>query len=451
MQIITVPIEKVRAWKDNPRIIKKKDFERLLEQIRRLGQYKPLIATAENGGYIVVGGNMRLAALQKLGETEVGLSIVEAKDDDTKLLYALSDNDRAGSWDDEALAELTFRAKDTIGDIGIFKVDVAPPLPIDRILDSYGPSIDVSEDYTPLEEKRAIAKPGDVYTLGPHRLICGDATSQNDLDRLLQGKKADLVFTDPPGGIAMKGTKYAPILNDDLTEEGFFSFLEAWVDRIKRNLKAGGAFYICANFQNYPAIIYTMKKKGLVYGTTIAWIKGAPAPSQGDYKPRVEIVIKGKRPAKKVEPILYGWNGGRHYFFEHKSEADFWEVPTRSTATRSHPDQKPLALIQRAIKNSSRPGELVLDPFAGSGSTLIAAEREGRVATLAEIDPVYVDVIIRRYAGLGGPTEDEIRETREPGKPGTAGDLEAQAPSRPTKGAALRARKTKAGSKKGRS
>ncbi len=115
---------------------------------------------------------------------------------------------------------------------------------------------------------------------------------------------------------------------------------------------------------------------------------------------------------KKAQPILYGWNKGRHYFMDHNFEADVWEIASRGAQSRVHPNQKPLGLIQRTLRNSSKPKEIVLDPFAGSGSTIIAAEREGRVTYAMDLDPIYIDVIIRRYAALGAQTEEEIRATK---------------------------------------
>jgi DNA modification methylase len=393
----------------------------LKKQIIELGFYKPLVATHENHGYIVIGGNARLRVLKEIGAREIELSLVYAPTDELKLKYALSDNDRASAWDDQALAELAYKTKDKIGDLEMFRLDLAASTPIGRVLDAFGPSQDPEEDQIPKPEQKAISKPGDLFTLGRHRLLCGDATNQAAFDRLLDGKKIDLVFTDPPYNVAYQGTKYAPILNDDLSEEGFIQFVEAWMDCIKRNMKQGGVFYICSGYSSYPAFVYAIKKSGMIFAGPIVWVKNNTSLGWNDYRHKHEMVLKGSNKAKRAQPILYGWNGGRHYFFESRFETDVWEMNRRASTTMLHPTQKPLALMQRAIKNSSRPGELVLDPFAGSGGTLIAAEREGRTAQVIEIDPVYVDVIIRRFAALGGPDEDEIRATRQPGPEGRPG------------------------------
>lgn len=226
---------------------------------------------------------------------------------------------------------------------------------------------------------------------------------------------ADLVWTDPPSNVAYSGGetgKFGQILGDDMSEEDFVEFVIAFITRMKENIKKGGVFYICSGYSSYPTFVYALKIAGLVYSSPIIWVKNNTSLGWADYRKKQEMVLKGKRGRKKAQPILYGWNKGKHYFPEHKFEADVWEMARRPSQTMLHPTQKPIGLIQRALRNSSRPDEIVLDPFAGSGSTIIAADREGRTAYTMELDPIFIDVIIRRYAALGGPTENEIRASR---------------------------------------
>jgi len=408
-----VPISSCRVWEKNPRAIKKGDFDRLKKQIVELGQYKPLVATADGRGFVILGGNMRLRALKEIGATDVELTIVDAPTEELRIKYSLSDNDRAGMWDDQALAELIFNAKDALGDLGMFRIDLAPTLAIDRILDSYGPSHDSGpEDEVPKPALLATTRPGDVFTLGRHRLVCGDATTAWSYDAILEGKKADLIFTDPPYNVDYVGQQFAGILNDNMSEDGFIGFTEAWMGLFQKNLKLGGVFYICSGYSSYPPFIYAIKKSGLTFSTPIIWVKNHALMNWPDYHGKNEMILKGKRDKKTATPILYGWNKGRHYFSSDRFEADVWEHPRRASAKMLHPTQKPLSMVQRAIKNSTRPGEIVLDAFAGSGTTMIAAEREGRRAAMIELDPYFCDVIIRRYAAQGGQAEAEIRATR---------------------------------------
>jgi DNA modification methylase len=410
-----VPIGIVQGWKKNPKtMVKKADFERLKNQILELGLYKRLVCCRENEKYIVLGGNQRLRALQDLGAQQVAISIVKAPTDADKLKYALSDNDNVAGWDDQGLAELLYGAKDKIN-TELFKIELGKPISIENLLNQFGPGFEQSpEDRVPDPETKSDVRPGDLFTAGPHRILCGDATQPWAYEALLEGKKADLVFTDPPYNVKYEGTKYGPIAGDNLSEEKFVEFTLAFLTRMKENTKAGGVFYICSGYSSYPVFIYGIKAVGMTFSTPIIWIKNAASLGWSDYHHKHEMVLKAQQSKRKTAvPILYGWKGGKHYFLDIRSEADVWEISKRASSTMLHPTQNPLAMIQRAIRNSSRPGELVLDPFGGSGSTMIAAEREGRKAATIELDPIYIDVMIRRYAALGAATEAEIRRTRK--------------------------------------
>jgi len=415
MDIKEVPIDQVDNWKDNPKNIKKKDFERLKAQIVKLGVYKPLVCFLENGQYIALGGNSRLRACRELGHQTVGISIVEAKTDALKLEYALSDNDNVAEYDDQTLAEMIYKAKDGI-DTQLFRINLAPAVSIENLLTQFGPKIESGEEDTvPEPEKEAISKLGDVYDLGPHRLLCGDATKPESYKALLGERVADLVFTDPPYNVAYSGgqsDRFGPIMGDDMSEEAFVDFTLAFINRMSENIKPGGVFYICSGYSSYPTFAYAMKATGLIFAGPIIWVMNNTSLGWADYRKKHEMVLKAKKAKrKKAQPILYGWKKGKHYFPDHRFEADVWEIARRASQAMLHPTQKPLGLIQRAIRNSSRPDNAVLDPFAGSGSTMIAADREGRTAYCMELDPIFIDVMIRRYAALGGKTEREIRGT----------------------------------------
>jgi len=415
MNILTVPISKVSPWQENPRRIKKRDFERLKKQIKALGLYKPLVCFKENGRYVVLGGNMRIRALQELGYTDVDVSIVDATTEQKKIEYALSDNDRAGEFDDQALAELIYPHKDAL-DMDAFRFDLAPTISVENLLENFGPKITADqEDEIPDPEKTSTIKPGDIFELGRHRLICGDALEAKTYQALLEGKKADLVFTDPPYNVNYTTTKDETILNDNMAAEAFIDFGCRFMEQIRDNTKRGGVFYICSGYSSYPPFLYAIRQAGMIYSSPIIWVKESPTMGFQDYKKQHEMILRGRTQKQMATPILYGWNKGRHFFAEDKFEADVWTIKRRATTTMAHPTQKPLAMVQRAIRNSSRPGEAVLDPFAGSGPMIISAEREGRTGYAIELDPVFCDVIIRRFAGLGGPGEAEIRATRRRG------------------------------------
>jgi len=412
MEIKRVPIDQVENWKDNPRNTKIKDFNRLKAQIVRLGIYKPILCFPEEDKYITLGGNTRLRALRELGHTEVDISIIHPKDDAEKLMYALSDNDRISEYDDQGLAELTYKQKDQMP-FEIFRFDVGNTISVEHLLNQYGPSGGgAEEDTIPKPDPVPETEIGDIYQLGPHRLLCGDSTHLDCYEALLEGAKADLVFTDPPENPILEGSGFKKIMNDNMEAETFIQFTTQFMSRLAENTKKGGVFYICSGYSSYPAFVYGIKFAGMTYSGPIIWVKNQTSMGWEDYKKKHEMILKAKNGAKKATPILYGWNGGAHYFAKDKIEADVWEASRRASATMLHPTQKPLEIVQRAIRNSSRPKEMVLDPFGGSGTTLIAADREGRTARLIEMDPIFCDVIIRRYAALGAFTEEEIRATK---------------------------------------
>ena len=413
MEIKRVPIEQVESWKDNPRNTKIKDFNRLKSQITILGVYKPLLCFPEGKKYIALGGNTRLRALGELGHTEVDISIVHPKDDAEKLMYALSDNDRISEYDDQGLAEQAFKHKDRMP-FEIFRFDVGNTISVEHLLNQFGPSAGgAEEDTVPKQEPTAETEYGDIFELGPHRLICGKATRLWPYEALLQGTKADMVFTAPPENPDLEGSDFKKIMNENMDEEAFINFTTQFISRLAENTKKGGVFYICSGYSSYPAFVYGIKFAGMVYAGPIIWVKKKAPMGFDDYKKKHEMILKAKSGAKKASPILYGWNKGAHYFAKDKIEADVWEASRRAGASMLHPNQKPLEIVQRAIRNSSRPKEMALDPFGGSGTTLIAADREGRTARLIEKDPIYCDMIIRRYAALGAFTESEIRGTKK--------------------------------------
>ena len=201
MNIERVPISKVIPWEKNPRGIKAKDFDRLKKQITKLGVYKPLLAYRENGHYVVLGGNMRIRALKELGLQEVDISIIKPKSEAQKIEYALSDNDRVGYYEEEALAELVYPHIAEI-DLGEFKVDLGEPIDLKQVVERYGPDIDDGADEVPeVDDTPAVTRMGDLFTLGRHRVMCGDSAKAEDVARLMRGEKANLCLTDPPYGV----------------------------------------------------------------------------------------------------------------------------------------------------------------------------------------------------------------------------------------------------------
>lgn len=224
--------------------------------------------------------------------------------------------------------------------------------------------------------------------------------------------KADLVFSDPPYNVNYEGTTHGTILNDHMEEDSFVAFAEAFIARMKESTKPGAPYYICSGFSSFPTFLWALRANDFKFSTPIIWVKNQSSFGFMDYKHKHEMIIKTsapkKSPKKKAEPILYGWNEGKHYFPESKFESDVWEIKRVASALMQHPTQKPIALINRAIRNSSKHNNVILDLFGGSGATLVAAIKTGRRAYLCELDPKYADVIVKRWELLTGLKAEKI-------------------------------------------
>jgi DNA modification methylase len=252
------------------------------------------------------------------------------------------------------------------------------------------------EDAPPLQDE-AVTKPGDLWILGDHRLLCGDSTQPDQLQRVLDGRSSDMIFTDPPYNAAYVGktAEKLTITNDDLGDD-----FEAFLCRSCQTMLAvnSGAVYICMSSGQLHKLYKAFCHAGGHWSTWIIWAKHTFTLGHSDYQ-------------RQFEPILYGWKDGtRHYWCGDRNQGDVWLID-KPHANKEHPTMKPLELVERAIVNSSRKKDVVLDPFGGSGTTLLAAERTGRRARVLEIDARYVDVVVRRWQSY--TNESAVLETGE--------------------------------------
>lgn len=372
----TRKISDLHNWEHNPRSISKEGFERLKKQITKLGIYKPLLIT-EDG--TVLGGNMRLKAYKELGITDVPVSIVDAPTEEKKIEYALSDNDRAGQYEGDQLADLIGNFPEV--EWNDYAVDIKPPLLVHDLMDQYS---EVVEDEVPeVSQDPPISKLGEIYKLGRHVLMCGDSANSDDTFLLMDfGKvKADMVFTDPPYGVDYEGkTKDKLKIDNDKTTDLFRLVLPNLVN----HSKTGASFYVCCPPGNNFKDFFLPFEEYLHLSSTIIWAKNSLVLGHGDYH-------------YQHEPILYGWSkDATHKFYGDRSQTTLWNI-NRPSASKLHPTMKPIELVSRAIKNSSKEDDIVLDLFGGSGSTLIACEQTNRICYMMELDPKYVDVIRKRY------------------------------------------------------
>lgn len=428
-----VKIEKLKPYENNARTHSEEQVEKISRSIKEFGFINPVLIDSNFG---IIAGHGRVLGAKKLGMKEVPCLFVEDLTDEQKRAYILADNKLAldAGWDDEILREEIKALADLDFDVSLTGFELED-------FDFNQTDIEFEEDNYDVEEKLPEipkAKYGDIYQLGNHRIMCGDSTSQEDIDKLLDGAVMDLCVTDPPynvnygsineSGYGKERDNGNKILNDNMDDELFYLFLNAFYTQMMRVLKPGGAYYIFhADTEGYNFRKALMDAGGQVKQNLI-WVKNALVLGRQDYQ-------------WKHEPCLYGWKeGAGHYFindrtqttvFEDKADLDklskeelkdmikeIIEDKTPTTIIHEdkplkndvHPTMKPIKLISRLVKNSSKPGENVIDFFGGSGSTLIACEHLGRNCYSIELDPKYVDVIIDRWETLTGKTAIKLVE-----------------------------------------
>jgi DNA modification methylase len=379
---ITKQISELREWDKNPRSIKEKDFERLKKQILKLGQYKPILITPDGE---VIGGNMRLKAYRELGIEDIWVSVVNPKDENEKLEYALSDNDRAGFYDEDLLANLTGEYPEF--NWGDYAVDLKEPQTLEDLIQSLAP---IEEDEVPeVSDEPAISQLSEVYQLGRHRLMCGDSTKIEDVEKLMNGQKADMVFTDPPYNIASESKNYASDVSKSMNDlknsewDKDFDITKA-IPNLQNFLKENSTTYIFTSHFLFGTL-YEIYKKWADFTSYCVWSKPNPMPS-----------LSKRHWTWNTELCLYATKGKHTFNFpDGSNELSTWSVNKKSDG--SHPTQKPIELCIKPIKNSSKQDDIILDLFGGSGSTLIACEQTNRTCYMMELDERYCDVIRKRY------------------------------------------------------
>jgi DNA modification methylase len=401
LQSLTVPIENLTALDKNAR---RGDVEAVAKSYQQFGQRKPIVAKRNKsvkGGKptgMVIAGNHQLLAAKQLGWTEIAVVFTD-DDDKTARAFALADNRThdLGNYDNVLLAELLEELKiddDLFGASGYTPKDLKTLLSDNAKKDKFAGQTDPDEIPEPPAKPKT--KAGDIYQLGNHRLFVGDSCDPASYEKLLEGGKAKMCFTDPPYNVNYKSANdnvtKKQIMNDNLGDD-FYAFLHDACENIV-NFTEGGCYLAMSSSE-----LHTLQRAWLAVGghwsTFIIWAKNTFTLGRSDYH-------------RQYEPILYGWNKKTgHKWHGDRSQGDVWFVdkPRKSDL---HPTMKPVELVEKAIHNSSEVGELVLDPFGGSGTTLIACERTGRHARMIELDPRFADVIIKRWEDHTGKTAEKV-------------------------------------------
>jgi DNA modification methylase len=386
------PIERLVPYARNARTHSDAQIAQIAASIAEFGFTNPILAGSDG---VIVSGHGRLAAARKLGLTTVPVVVLDHLTPTQRRALVIADNriaENAG-WDDAMLRieleEIQQEGFDL--DLTGFDADALDEL-LSGVEAGHGGQTD--DDAVPETPEEPVSRPGDVWVLDSHRLVCGDATTADAYELLFKnGDRADMVFTDPPYNVnyanrakdKLRG-KHRPILNDALGD-GFGDFLRDALTLLIAHTQ--GAIYVAMACAELDTLQAAFRAAGGHWSTFIIWAKNTFTLGRADYQ-------------RQYEPILYGWpEGAQRYWCGDRDQGDVWHFD-KPHKNDLHPTMKPVELIERAIRNSSRPGDVVLDPFGGSGSTMIAAEKSGRVARLIELDPKYVDVIVRRWQQFTG-------------------------------------------------
>ncbi len=405
------PIERLIPYVANPRKHPKRQIDQL---VANLEQFRALVPLMVDKHGTVIAGHARILAARKLGLTHLQVIVLDHLTESQTRALRLADNKSAenAGWDEDKLsAELAavLEAEIDLTQLGFSEVE------LERVLGELNHQVGLThEDAVPGVPKQPITLVGDEWILGDHRLRCDDATLLDGVKRFLEDREADLIFADFPYNVNYSGRRRSDagslrILNDNLGEN-FSKFL---YDSCAVILAvAGGAVYICMGSSELHTLFQAFTAAGGHWSTFLIWAKDKFTLGRSDFH-------------RQYEPILYGWREGHtHYWGGARDQGDVWFV-NRPRVNDLHPTMKPVELIERAIVHSSRRGDLVLDPFAGSGSTLIACQKTGRRARLIELDPRYVDATITRWqAFTGEPARlasdgrsfEEVAQTRQ-GRP----------------------------------
>ncbi len=383
MQVQSIAINKLIPYARNPR---KNDtsIEKVAASIKEFGWKQPIVVDKD---MIIIAGHTRWGAAKLLELEEAPVVIAKDLTPTQVKAYRLADNRTAdeSEWDDTLLALELDDLQGLDYDMSLTGFNAAE---IDQLIASVDKLEEglTEDDACPDLQEETISVLGDIWLLGRHRLLCGDATNIDHLDQLLQGTKADMVFTDPPYNVDYQGytDEHLKIKKDNMSESEFTDFLNETFSTCMTAVKPGASLYVCHGSIYQREFQNAIESNGFEVRNQIIWAKHHFAWGHGRYK-------------FQHEPIFYcHLKGESDAWYGDKSQSTLWKF-NKPTANRLHPTMKPVELIENALKNSSKTGDAILDQFGGSGSTLIACEKMGRNAYLVELDPKYVDVAIKRW------------------------------------------------------
>lgn len=392
LRLLAVPIDELHEDPANARV--EHDLDRIAASLRAYGQRKPIIANRLQSGKIEAGNGTWRAAKTKLGWTHIAVVFVD-DDPATAAAYGVADNRTAelSRWDKDALREIAASVGDLFTGFEAAELDDLIGAPVSTAT----PAV-TDPETDPSRAEELLAKwqvqVGQVWLCGPHCIMCGDSTQRTDVARLMAGALAHLIWSDPPWNVAYGEADHpsygARTMNNDNLGEKFAAFVDLFVTQMRAFCEPGAPIYIVMGGQEWPVIDGALRKVGFHWSSTIVWVKDQLIMSRKDYH-------------TQYEPMWYGWDNRapRLVKVENRKISDVWLID-RPKKSEEHPTMKPLELVERSLLNSSVAGALVLDLFAGSGTTLLACERTGRICRTMDNDPKYIAVCLERWSVATG-------------------------------------------------
>jgi DNA modification methylase len=420
LAVTSVPVVSLVPYAENARTHSDTQVAQIAASIAEFGFVNPVLVDSSG---VLVAGHGRVMAAKHLGMATVPAIRLQHLTEAQARALRLADNQIAlnSGWDEALLAAEIARIRED----GAVDLDVLgfSALELDQLLAAAEAGDNDAADDAPPPPAVPVTRAGDLWRCGDHRLLCGDATSLEDVQRALgTDRLADMAWLDPPYNVAYSGGTAARMtIANDALGSGFIDFLRPAFANLLAVTK--GACYVCMSSSEWPTLHRAWQEAGGKWSSTIIWAKNTFALGRADYH-------------QQFEAMLYGWKtGSQHYWCGARDQGNVWhfDKPARDDL---HPTMKPVALVERAIRNSSKQRDIVLDPFGGSGTTMIAAERTGRQAMLLEIDPCYADVIVRRWQGATGEAavldgEDRTFDDIAAARGGRAAAMQPEAPACP--------------------
>lgn len=376
MKTEKIAISKIKPNPNNPRLIKDDKFTKLVQSIKDFPEMLDIRPIVVNDDMIILGGNMRFKACKEAGLKEIPIIIANGLSEEKQREFLIKDNVSGGEWDWDMLAN-------EWDDIELDKWGLDIPKEFLTELEAEEDDFDTTPPEVP------ITVLGDLYEIGEHRLLCGDSTQTDTFEKLMQGEFADMVVTDPPYNVAYEGkTKDAlTIENDSMGNDDFYKFLYDFYSALTTAVKKGGAIYVWFADVEIVNFAKAFKDAGIKLAQMLIWKKQTLVMGRKDYH-------------FKHEPCLYGWiEGEAHKWYSDRKQTTILEFD-RPSRNGEHPTMKPIELFAYQIGNSSKVGDIVIDAFGGSGTTMVACEQLKRKSRIIEFDPKYCDVIVKRMIKL---------------------------------------------------